>query len=273
MAWQNKVTVDQNSQATLLQSEDTQLSTAITSIGASDQAEQVAGLLLLTQNTMSRITNMKKSGETPADAYNDYTTALQIFSGYLSSLSQEYLPTVSAVFGAGYGPPPPQFPLAIHYAADQLAPLLAIQSTVTALQPGKRPAIDLTNDELYQQYWYGIDFSWVAADMPGIDLRGAELGSSQWGPYSTLDHSDLQCADLTDANFRGADLSFADLNGGYVQGADFRGADLKGPPSRWFTAPPSGRSNRRGSPSCRRIHFIRARAWPTPASGTGRRRP
>jgi Pentapeptide repeats (8 copies) len=231
VAWQSKQTVDQNSQVTLLQSEDTQLSTAITAIGSADPAEQVAGLLLLTQNTTSRITNIKKSGEPPADVYNDYLTSIQILSGYLSSHSQAYLAGVStAAFGRGYGPPPSLFPLAIHYAADQLNILLAknMQSEVTALQPGMRPSIDLSTDELYQQYWFGINFSWVTADMPGIDLRGAELGSSQWSPYSTLDHSDLQCANLSGANFRGVDLDSADLNGAYVQGADFRGADLKG---------------------------------------------
>jgi hypothetical protein len=227
VAYQSKQTVDQNSQVTLLQSEDTQLSTAITAIGSADPAEQVAGVLLLTQNTMSRVTNMKKSGEPPAEVYNDYLTALQILSGYLSAHSQAYLTSVSATFGPGYGPVQPLFPLAIHYAADQVNLLLAMQSKVHALQPG-RPAIDLTNDELYQQYWYDINFSWVSTDMTGTDLRGAELGSSQWDSYSTLDHSDLQCADLSGANFRGAKLRFVDLNGAYVQGADFRGADLTG---------------------------------------------
>lgn len=231
VAWQSKQTVDQNSQVTLLQSEDTQLSTAITAIGGADPAEQIAGLLLLTQNTMSRITNMKKSGESRADVYSDYTTALKIFSGYLSSHGQAYLAGVSAVsFGPGYGPSPPRFPLAINYAADQVKILLAgnMQSEVTALQPGMRPAIDLSNDELYGQFWHGINFAWVNADLPGIDLRGAELEYSQWGANSDLDHSFLQCADLTGANFHDADLSFADLNGAYVQGADFRGADLTG---------------------------------------------
>jgi hypothetical protein len=231
VARQGQATVDHNSQVTLRQSEDTQLSTAITAIGATDQAEQIAGLFLLTQNTVSRLTNGNGSGEPAANVYMDYTTALKILSGYLSSHSEMFLAGAKTPpFGLGYGPPPTMPPIAIVYAADQLTSLLAtdIQHKVTALQSGMRPAIDLSHDELYGQPWFGINFGWINAFMTGIDLRGAELGSSQWSAYSILDHSYLQCADLRGANFSGADLSFANLNGANVQGADFRGADLAG---------------------------------------------
>jgi len=231
VARQGQAAVNHNSEITLRQSEDTQLSTAINAIGATDPAEQIAGLFLLTQNTMSRLANMDQSGEQAADVYNDYSTALDILSGYLGTHSQAYLTGVSpATFRRGYGQPPTAPPLAIVYAADQLVALLAkkMQHEVTALQPGMRPAIDLSNDELYGQPWFGINFGWVNADMPGIDLRGAELGSSQWSVNSDLNGAYLQCADLTDADFRGAHLRSADLNGANVQGADFRGADLQG---------------------------------------------
>lgn len=103
VACQGQVTVDHNSQVTLRQSEDAQLSTAITAIGTNDVTEQIAGLLLLSRNTKSRFTLMSQSGEPAADVYGDYTTALQILSGYLSSYGESYLtgPDAPAGFGRG----------------------------------------------------------------------------------------------------------------------------------------------------------------------------
>ena len=235
VAGQGQVTVDHNSQVTLRQSEDAQLSTAITAIGSSDTAEEIAGLLLLARNTSNRFTLMGETEEPPADVYGDYTTALQILSGYLSSHGETFLADSgtqrSASFGRGYGvPPSPGVPLDIIYAANQIKFLLAsdMQSNVAALKVAVRPALDLSNDELIGQPWTGVNFSWMSAYMVGIDLRGASLESSQWSTDSDLANSDLQCADLQDANFQGANLSNADLEGAYVQGADFRGANIKG---------------------------------------------
>ena len=49
VATQGQVTVDRSSRASLQQSEDSQLSTAITAIGSDNTAEEIAGLLLLTR--------------------------------------------------------------------------------------------------------------------------------------------------------------------------------------------------------------------------------
>ena len=234
VATQGQVTVDRSNRATLIQSEDAQLSTAITAIGSSDAAEQIAGLLLLERNTSSRFALMGKTEEAPADVYEDYTIALRILSGYLRSRSDTLLydkPQTAAKFGRGYGlAPHPGIPLDITYAADQVQFLLNadMQSKVGALNVGEQPAIDLSNDELIGQPWTGINFGWLYAFMVGIDLRGASLESSQWSTNSDLSGSDLQCADLQNADFRGANLSGADLEGAYVQGADFRGANIKG---------------------------------------------
>jgi hypothetical protein len=235
VAWQGQQTVNHNSQVTLRQSVDSQLSTAITAIGSSDTAEEIAGLLLLAQNTSSRFALRRESGEPAADVYSDYTTALQILSGYLSSRGQEFLTgysdQASSPFGRGYGiPAAPGIPLDIFYAADQIRVLLAsnIEAEVAGLGLGERPALDLANDELNGQSWTAVDFSWISAFLVGIDLRGADLASSQWSASSDLSHAYLQCADLQGANFAGADLSFADLAGADVQGADFRGAHLEG---------------------------------------------
>jgi hypothetical protein len=235
VAWQGQVTVNHNSQVTMRQSMDTQLSTAITSIGSSDTAEEIAGLLLLTQNTSSRLTLMGQTGESAADVYGDYTTAFQIFSGYLSSRGEQFLAgyadQASSPFGRGYGiPASPGIPLDIIYAADQVEVLLgpSVEKTVTSLGLGERPAIDLANDELQGQPWTGINFGWISAYLVGIDLRGASLERSQWSASSDLSYAYLQCADLQGADFAGADLSYADLAGANVQGADFRGAHLQG---------------------------------------------
>jgi hypothetical protein len=255
VATQGQVTVDRSSRASLQQSEDSQLSTAITAIGSDNTAEEIAGLLLLARNTSSRFTLMGDTKESPEDVFDDYTTALQILSGYLSSRSETYLAgagpaaQAGASFGPGFGYPPPDgFPLDITYAADQVRFLLSkdMAGRVTALNAGKHPAIDLSGDELIGQPWSGINFGWMSAYLAGIDLRGADLADSQWSAGSDLAGSYLQCADLQGADFRGADLRHANLSGADVKGADFRGADLKGAvlkslhgTARW-SRPPKG---------------------------------
>jgi hypothetical protein len=230
VAWQGQEAVNHNSQTSLQQSEDTQLSTAITALGSSELAERVAGLQLLERNAAGRFSLAAETGESPVNVFSDYTTALEIFSGYLSSHSGALLTGTSAgqaasLFGRGYGTPP--IPLDIVYAADEVQLMLDMKAEVTALHAGL-PAIDLSRDELYGQPWTGIDFRWIKAFLVGIDLRGSYLESSQWGRQSDLSYSYLQCADLQGANFRGANLTYADLRGANVQGADFRGARIRG---------------------------------------------
>jgi hypothetical protein len=231
--WEGQITINHNTQTTLRQAEDIQLSTAITALGSSQPAERVAGLLLLTRNTADRFALSPETGEPPSEVYGDYTTALQILSGYLSSQSHALIGNgaggTKKTFGLGYGTPPPAgFPLDITYAADQVELLLdrSMESKVLSLHDG-RPRIDLSYDELYGQPWSGINFRWISGWLPGIDLRGASLDSSQWSRGSNLSHSFLQCANLQNANFRGANLTDAHLNGAYVQGANFRNARIR----------------------------------------------
>lgn len=237
VAAQGQVTVDRSSRATLQQSEDAQLSTAITAIGSDSTAEEIAGLVLLTRNTLSRFTLMSQTNESPGDVFQDYRTALQVLSGYLRSHGESFLSGTGAAtqgkaaFGLGYGSPPSDgFPIELTYAADQIQIMLDkdMASKVAALNVGVHAAIDLSADELIGQPWGGIHFGWIFAYMVGIDLRGADLAKSQWSSRSDLAGAYLQCADLAGANFRGANLSHADLRGADVQGADFRGARLNG---------------------------------------------
>jgi pentapeptide repeat protein len=255
VACQGQQAVNHNSQVTMRQSLDTQLSTAITAIGSSDTAEEIAGLLLLTQNTQSRFSLMNQTGEPSADVFSDYTTALQILSGYLSSRGEQYLTgytdQATAPFGRGYGmPASPGIPLDIFYAADQVNVLFGsgMQKTVTSLGLGEQPRIDLSNDELQGQPWTGINFGWIQGYLFGIDLRGAYLERSHWSASSDLSHAYLQCADLQGADFAGANLSYADLAGADIQGANFRGANLEGATLRpvygaaTWSQPPAGLS-------------------------------
>lgn len=226
--------VDHNSQTTLEQSQDSQLSTAITALGSENVAERVAGLALLERNASARITLSSKTGESAADVFNNYQTAVRIFSGFLSSQGQAFLTAAStgqtvASFGRGYGTPrPPGLPYDVIYAADQVKLMLGLSGTVTALNSGQQPVVDLSEDELIGQPWSGVDFSGVKAFLPNIDLRGANLESSHWGKGSDLQYAHLQCANLQGANFRRADLSYADLRGANVQGASFRNTSLQG---------------------------------------------
>jgi hypothetical protein len=234
-AWQGQVTISHNTQSTLRQSEDTQLSTAITALGDSESAQRIAGLVLLARNAGGRFQLSAEAGEPSADVYDDYTTALQILSGYLNSHSQTYITAMSTAkttkpFRLGYGmPPSPGIPLDIIYAADQVTYLLnsKMQSNVTRLNAGE-PTIDLAHDELFGQPWPGINFRWISAWLVGIDLRGANLEQSKWGKDSHLSYSYLQCANLGGAKFGQADLKYVDLRGANVQGADFSSAHIEG---------------------------------------------
>jgi hypothetical protein len=239
VAWTSYQTTLHDARTSLRQAQDSQLSAAIDALGAPDSmAERIAGLLLLRRNTEGRFTQASQSGELPGDVYDDYTTALQILSGYLSSRSQAVLTTFPyKTFHRGYGAPavPGVTSLSdqaidLYYAADQVRVLLRtdVESMVRALHIHMQPAIDLSNDELYGASWTGVNFSWVYAFMEGIDLRNVDLAAALF-QGADLRGAYLQCADLTGALFQGADLRNADLNGADVQGADFRGARIKLP--------------------------------------------
>jgi hypothetical protein len=249
VAHQGQVALKSGDRNAALQSADSQLSAAMSAIGSGDVAARTAGLLLLTDDTLNRVARQSETGENPAEVYNNYTSALHIFGSYINGHGETFLADnrAHASFGRGYGRPSSQIPLDIVYAADQLQALLAknLQIELTALQPGVHPPIDLANDELYGQFWHGVNFGWATAYLVGVDLRGADLESSQWSGRSNLSYAYLQCSDLRAANFRGADLRFADLNGTNVQDADFRGAKLLGAKitkvygsAKWSQKPP-----------------------------------
>lgn len=224
----------QQSQTALRQSDDAQLSAAIADLGSGDAAERVAGLVLLARNTSARFAQMAQTREPPSQVFADYTTALQILSGYLRNHSQAFVTAVNAgkatpAFGLGYGQvAPTAVPLDLVYAGDQVRNLGKMEKQVRAAADGARPAIDLSYDDLISQPWHGVNLGWITVYMPGTDLRGADLSYSQWSQYSDLSHSYLQCADLAHANFSGANLTYADLRGADVQDANFSGAHIRG---------------------------------------------
>jgi uncharacterized protein YjbI with pentapeptide repeats len=229
-----QVTVNRDAQAALQQSEETQLSAAITALGSSSASERVAGMLLLAQNTANRFALAAKTGEGRAQLFTNYTTALQTLSAYLSSGSRTLLSAtaktqLSVPFGPGYGRLVEPGPIDLQYAVDQVSYLLSprVQRDVMTEREGQ-PAIDLSSDELSGAYFAGVNFGWVYGDLFAIDLRGASLANSSWSRSSDLSRAYLQCADLRYSDFRGADLRYSDLSGANVQGADFTGAELKG---------------------------------------------
>lgn len=241
VAYQGQQSYKTTTQYNLQQSQDNQLSTALTSLGSSDVTERIAGLVLLRLNAADRLTPESSAVFGEQNAFSHYTTALEIYGGYLRSHGMDFLASVrhaKSPFGQGYGPlPPPGFSPDIQYALDELRQLLYLRKQVSALT-STTPSIDLAADELYENNLTGMDFSWVHAYMVGIDLRGAVMEGVYLSGLDHLDQSYLQCADLRGAHLqgahmeyadlRGADLTGADLHGTYLTGADLRGADISG---------------------------------------------
>jgi hypothetical protein len=220
-------------QNNLQQAQDNQFSTALTSLGSSDVTERIAGLALLELNASDRLTPRSTAAFGKPSAYNYYTTALEIFSGFLHSHGVGSVTTVGTgggtqPFGLGYGAPPPgAFSIDIQYAVDEIAKMLGLKSQVRTVSPGT-PSFDMANDELYELNLTRMNLSWVNAYMVGIDLRGAVLEHVHLSSLDHVEHSYLQCADLKYANLRGADLKYANLSGADLYHADLRGANLTG---------------------------------------------
>ena len=243
VAYQGQQSLKSATQYNLQQAQDNQFSTALTSLGSSDPTERIAGLVLLRLNAADRLAPASSAVFGTQNAYSYYTTALEIFSGYLRSHGMDFLASVSTghgspSFGPGYGTlPPPGFTLDIQYAIDEIRQMLGLREQVSALTH-ETPNFDLSNDELYEENLTGMNLSWVNAYMYGIDLRGAVMEGLYLSSRDDLAHSYLQCADLAGAHLqgahmegadlRGADLAGADLHGAYLAGADLQGADING---------------------------------------------
>jgi len=180
VALQGQQSLKSATQNNLQQAQDNQFSTALTSLGSTDITERIAGLALLELNVADRLTPTSIAAFGKPSAYNYYTTALEIYSGYLQSHGVGSMTTVDTgggtqPFGSGYGAlPPGAFSIDTQYAADEIAKMLSLKNQVHAVSPVV-PAFDLANDELYEVNLEGTNFSWVNAYMFGIDLRGAVL--------------------------------------------------------------------------------------------------
>jgi hypothetical protein len=233
VALQGQQSLKSATQYNLQQAQDNQFSTALTSLGSSDIPERIAGLVLLRLNAADRLTPASSAVFGKQNAYSYYTTALEIFSGYLRSHSMGYLASAGAghgtqPFGLGYGTPtPPGFSIDIQYALDEVMQMLNLSKQVSAVS-AVTPNFDLSNDELYQQDLTGMNLSWVHAFLVGIDLRGAVMENVVLSKLDDLQYTHLQCADLQHAQLQGADLEHANLSGADLFKADLKGADLAG---------------------------------------------
>jgi Pentapeptide repeats (8 copies) len=238
VAHQGQQSLKSATQNNLQQAQDNQFSTALTSLGTTDVTEQIAGLTMLELDVADRLTPNSIAAFGKPSAYDYYTTALEIYSGFVSSHGVGSMTTTSTAggaqpFGLGYGAPSPgAFSINIQYAADEIIKMLDLKNQVRAVSHVV-PAFDLSNDELYEVNFTGMDLSWVNAYMSGIDLRGAILEDVHMSSLDDLVNSHLQCADLKNAHLQGADLqgtnlSGADLDHADLQGANLTGADLQG---------------------------------------------
>jgi hypothetical protein len=232
-ALQSQQSLKSATQNNLEQAQDNQFSTALTSLGSNDVTERIAGLTLLELNAADRLTSASTAAFGKPSAYNYYTTALQIYSGFLQSHGVGNLTSTGTgggtrKFGLGYGVPPPgAFSIDTQYAVDEIAKMLTLKHQVRAVS-SVVPAFDLANDELYQVNLEQMDLSWVNAYMVDIDLRGAVMEKVHLSSLDDVEDSHLQCADLKDADLQGADLKDANLSGADLQGADLQGANLSG---------------------------------------------
>jgi Pentapeptide repeats (8 copies) len=233
-ALQSQQSLKSATQNNLEQAQDNQLSTALTSLGSNDVTERIAGLTQLELNIADRLTPTSTAAFGTPSAYNYYTTALEIYSGYLQSHGVGSMTTAAGTgggtrkFGPGYGAPPRgAFSIDTQYAVDEIAKMLDLKNQVHEVSPTV-PGFDVANDELYQLNLEGMDFSWVHAYMVGIDLRGAVMEEVHLSALDDVENSHLQCADLKYADLRHADLKDANLSGADLQGADLQHANLTG---------------------------------------------
>jgi hypothetical protein len=212
------------------QADAERLSTAISAIGGDRPAQRGAGFTLLRRHVQDRV-DTSDTPEEHLDAYNLYTSALDVLELYLRNQPEASTEGTQKPVVVGFGRP--RVPYDNKYAAKELQSLMNLKPEILELQASfevkpPAPTLDLSNVQLTGQSWPKIDFAWLGARFfPGIDLRGANLTDSIWGK-SFLEGAHLQCAELKGANLREARLVNADLRGANLEGADFTNAELTG---------------------------------------------
>jgi hypothetical protein len=97
VAFQGQQAYTSATHVSLQQAQDNQLSTALTSLGSSDVAERIAGLVLLEQNAEDRVAPDSIAVFGRQSAYNHYTDVLAILSGYIRTHGSDILTPVSQV--------------------------------------------------------------------------------------------------------------------------------------------------------------------------------
>ena len=237
------------------QADEQRLSTSISSIGAENAGERVAGFTLLRRHVTRKVHDASQDVAVQSDvedAYDLYRISLDVFENYVrqssppreSSTTRESSST-EGISEATLGEGPPVIRADQIYAAQELRALLRERQAAEQLYEKleaqgfevSRPSVDLSNVQLYGISWPGVDVSWLGAKFfAGVDLRGANLTSSKWHdgvsdgedePGATLAGAHLQCANLSGAMLQRVDLNHADLRGADLRDADLRSANLR----------------------------------------------
>jgi hypothetical protein len=132
-AYQAGQAVKNSEQDAAQQAEESQFTTAISAIGGTSSAQQVAGLTLLRRNVATDVSAAAGSPDalTRQNAYDAYVTSLDVFADYMRTAAPSPIGSVatqgSDSFGLGYGiPDVQQPPLNVTYAADELHLLLGM---------------------------------------------------------------------------------------------------------------------------------------------------
>ena len=150
-------------------------------------------MTLLDLNVKARI-SAASNALARQDAFGEYVTAVDVLTNYIreenpsltaggasnsaggaSNSAGAAAKSASSSFYPGYGNPTSgqAEPFDVLYAAAQLRDRLGMQDQIRALHVKEGVGVDLTGDELWGLSWAGVNLGWVAAWMPGIDLRGA----------------------------------------------------------------------------------------------------
>lgn len=214
------------------QAYEDRLATAIDATGGDDPSQKLAGFALLSRQaeellaaaSAAELTQPSEDLEAELEmaqlrdtAFSVYVATVDIFENYFKTVRPERTATSCDL--------PPGGRSEAQYVVNYFRKLMdagrrqaAVLQSPSSDGRTRSPGVDLANVYLGGAVMPGIDFSWLNAYMPRVDLRGAVLSSSRWGGLG-LSGARFQCADLSKAVFVDTDLRDANLTDARFTGA------------------------------------------------------